>query len=117
MLLMCMRFTVGHIKQCKAINTKCSNCKKIGHFAKVCQHREISNTETNVNNTSGEETETYQVSICNIETTQNALKFSTTLKNNFMSQVSINNNIVGILIDTGAMVSVCGVKQAKYGAY
>ena len=32
-----MRFTVGHIKQCKVINAKCSNCKKIGHFAEVCQ--------------------------------------------------------------------------------
>ena len=28
-----------------------------------------------------------------------------------MRQVFINNNIVRILIDTGAKVSVCGVKQ------
>ena len=30
-----------------------------------------------------------------------------------MRQVFINNNIIGILIDTGAKVSVYGVKQAK----
>ena len=35
-----MRFTVGHIKQCKGIDAKCFKCKKIAHFAKVCQHRE-----------------------------------------------------------------------------
>ena len=42
-----MRFTVGHMKQCKAVNTKCPNCKKIGHFAKVCQQREINNIKKN----------------------------------------------------------------------
>ena len=30
-----------------------------------------------------------------------------------MRQVSINNNNVRILIDTGTKVSVCGVKQTK----
>ena len=30
-----------------------------------------------------------------------------------MRQVFINNNIIGILIDTGAKVSVYDVKQAK----
>ena len=98
---------------CKAINEKCSNCKKIGHFAKVCQQREINNIEINVNDTTEEVTETYQLYSWNFETTQNAPKFLTTLKNDFMRQVSINNNIVQILIDTGAKVSVCGVKQAK----
>ena len=38
-----MRFTVEHIKPCKAINTKGSNCKKIGYFAEVCLQREINN--------------------------------------------------------------------------
>ena len=37
-----MRFTVGHMKQCKTINAKFSDCKKIGHFSKVCQQREVS---------------------------------------------------------------------------
>ena len=55
--------------------------------------KEINNIETDVNDTIEEETETYQVSIWNVETTQNAPKFSTTLRNTFMRQVSINNNI------------------------
>ena len=52
-----MRFTVGHIKQCEAINAKCSNCQKIGHFTKVCQQRETNDIDTNVNDTSEEETD------------------------------------------------------------
>ena len=55
--------------------------------------KEINNIETNVNNTTEEEVETYRLSIWNIETTENAPKFSTALKNNFMGQVSINNNV------------------------
>ena len=55
--------------------------------------KEINNIETNVNNTTEEEVETYRLSIWNIETTQNASKFSTALKNNFMGQVSINSNV------------------------
>ena len=55
--------------------------------------KEINNIETNVNNTTEEEVETYRLSIWNIETTQNGPKFSTALKNNFMGQVSINNNV------------------------
>ena len=58
-----MRLTVEHMKQYKAINTKCSNCKKIGHFAKACRQRETNNIETNVKDTSEEETETYQLNI------------------------------------------------------
>ena len=75
----------------------------------MCQQREINNIEIKVNDTIAEETSYH---IWNVETTQNALKFSTTLKNDFMRQVSFNNNIVRILIDTGAKVSVCGVKKA-----
>ena len=108
-----VRFTVGHIKQCKVINAKCFKCKKIDRFAKVCQQREINNIEANVNDTSEEDTDTYQINIWNLITTHNAPKFSATFKNDFMRQVSINNNIFRILIDTGAKGSVCGVKQAK----
>ena len=32
-----MKFTIGHMKQYKVINVKCSNCKKVGCFAKACQ--------------------------------------------------------------------------------
>lgn len=39
------RFTVKQMKQCRAINAKYSNYEKIGHFAKVCQQKEINNIE------------------------------------------------------------------------
>lgn len=54
-------------KQCKSINAECSNCKKIGHFFEVCQKKEIHNVEINVNNIGEEETEIYQLNICNVE--------------------------------------------------
>ena len=72
-----MRFRVGHIKQCRVINAKCSNCKKIKHLAKACHQRGVNDIETNVSDTTGEETETYQLSIWNVGTTQNSPKFST----------------------------------------
>ena len=55
------------MKQCTAINAKCSNSKykKIGLFAKVYQQKGINNIETNVKDTSEEETKVYQA-----ETTQ-----------------------------------------------
>lgn len=54
-------------KWCKTINAECSNCKKIGHFSEVCQKKEIHNVEINVNNIGEEETEIYQLNICNVE--------------------------------------------------
>ena len=47
----------------------------------MSQQREINTFETNVNDTSEEETATYQLNIWNIETSQNPPKFSTALKN------------------------------------
>ena len=75
--------------------------------------REINNIEANVSDNSKEDTDTYQISIWDVMTTQNAPKFSTTLKNDFMRQVSVNNNILLTLIDNGGKERVCGVKQAK----
>ena len=41
-------FSTKHMKECKAFKAKYSNCKKIGHFAKVCQQKNgnrVDNTE------------------------------------------------------------------------
>ena len=40
-------------------------------------------TEREINNINEEETKTYHLSNCNVETTQNAPKFFTILENNF----------------------------------
>ena len=54
------------------------------------------------------------MSIWNVEVSpQKPPKFSSTIKDDFKREVSINNNVVRILIDTGAKVSVCGIKQAN----
>ena len=65
------------------------------------------NVETKKDSTSEDETETYQLNIWNVETSsQKPPKFSSTLKDDFKRELSINNNITRILIDTGAKVSV-----------
>ena len=54
------------------------------------------------------------MSIWNVEVSpQKPPKFSSTIKDDFKREVSINNNVIRILIDTGAKVSVCGIKQAN----
>ena len=54
-----MKFTIGQIKQFNAINVKCSNCNKLGHFAKVCQQKEIHITEAEIDSNSKVETEIF----------------------------------------------------------
>ena len=52
----------------------------------MSQQREINTIETNVIDTSEEETATYQLNIWNIETSQNPPKFSTALKNDLWNK-------------------------------
>ena len=60
------------------------------------------------------ENENYtQLNIWKIKVSQNVPKFNIPTKHDFTKNLFINNQIVKILIDTGAKVSVCGMKQAK----
>ena len=34
-------FSTKHLKECKALKAKRSNCKKIGHFAEVCKQKNV----------------------------------------------------------------------------
>ena len=43
-------FSTKHLKECKALKAKCSNCKKIGHFAKVCRQQKNVNVLTTQKN-------------------------------------------------------------------
>ena len=109
-------FSTKHIKDCKALKGKCSNCNKIGHFAKVRQQKNVNrvdNTEEQQDVTQeATEMETYQLNIWNIQLSNNLPKF-TAVKNNFKKNLLAINHLVKILIDTGAKVSVCGEQQAK----
>ena len=63
--------------------------------------------------------ETYQLKIWNIQLLNNLPKFKNfTVKNDFKTNLLINNRLVNILIDTVAKVSVCGEQEAKlWGIY
>ena len=73
-------FSTKHIKECKALKAKCSNCKKIGHFAKACQQKNANR----VDNTKEQEDvtqeitgmETYQLNIWNVQLLNNLPKFT-----------------------------------------
>ena len=99
------------------VNSKCSSCGKIGHYAKVCQQKIVSNINTDNNDSSEEEppdTEAFQLNIWKINVNNSPdPKFSSNIENDFMRYVTINNHVTKVLIDTGAKVSVCGKKQAK----
>ena len=109
-------FSTKHIKECKALKAKCSNCNKIGHFTKVCQQKNVNrvgNTEEQEDVTQEtKEVETYQLNIWNIQLLNNLPKF-TAVKNDFKKNLLVNNRLVKILIDTGAKLSVCNQRQAK----
>ena len=97
------------MKECKALKEKCSNCNKIGYFAKVCQQKNVNpfdNTEEQEDVTQETtEMETYQLNIWNVQLLNNLPKF-TAVKIDFKKNLLVNNRLVKILIDTGANVFV-----------
>ena len=112
-------FKPNHVKEYKAINSKCLNCNKVGHFARVCcQQKTIkfvkdkSMDGTN-SDKRGSKKETYQLSIWKIKLSQNISKFNIPNKHNLKKYLFFNNQVVEILIDTGAKVSVCRMMKAK----
>ena len=107
-------FYQGHMKKCKALNAKCSNCLIIGHFDKICQKKDTKtiNTVKRDEDEDEYETETYQLNIWRIKSPQSSPRFSAN-PHDFKCRLLINNRYAKILVDTGAKVSVCGMKQAK----
>ena len=117
-------FSWEHAKVCKAKNAKCSICHKVGHFNKVCNSKkqvnevdtegEADNNNPMKNDDNEEDYEMYRLNIWRIKKSPNhAPKFIHGDGNDtFKRRLVVNNNMVKLLVDTGAKVSVCGMKQA-----
>ena len=63
-------FAPGHMKNCKALKAKCTNCKKIGHLATACQQgnanvmsTEVAHKKEKDETDSEDGNETYQLNI------------------------------------------------------
>ena len=121
-------FTKNHLQACKATSAKCSNCRKVGHFARVCkspagsvkavhEDREDDESEVEV------EEQIYELNIwaVNVKSSKRRYKYrSSTVDSHldFKFRLVVNNKVVSILADTGAKISVCGEKQARaWGIY
>ena len=89
------------------------NCGKIGHFTKVCRQKSVQVVDDKTSEQSENENDAYQLNIWKIKVSQNVPKFNVPTKHDFTKNVFINKRIIKILIDAGAKVSVCGMKQAK----
>ena len=107
------KFNTGHMKKCRAVKAKCFNCNKIGHFTDVCKQKSIQVTDVALDNTEDTASETYRLNIWKIKASQNTPTFISKDSNNFQCRLIVNNNSAQLLVDTGAKVSVCGMKQAS----
>lgn len=97
-----------HLTQCPAKSVKCHKCGKLGHFAKVCRSKtEVKEVKVEVESDPDNEDTIYNVNIFRV--TQKGEP----LGSDFNVELIVNNTFDKILADTGAKISVCGVKEAK----
>ena len=104
-----------HREKCPVKNTRCRNCSKMGHFAKVCLSKNVRETTEEKKTDIGELKEsTYNVNLFRIESSYTTVKPKLSIKNSdFKVQVIVNNNSTSVIADTGATISVCGTSEAN----
>ncbi|CAB3989036.1 Hypothetical predicted protein [Paramuricea clavata] len=104
-----------HKEVCPARNVKYNKCGKARHIAKVCKSSEdIRQVEPE---NEREDDGVYNINLFRIKTSARSVKprLSSSMrdKNDFKTQLVVNNCLDTVIIDTGAQVSVCGTVQAK----
>ena len=113
-------FTRSHLQTCSARNHKCKNCKKIGHLTEVCKKpagavRMVDDQPQEEKEQLSESEEVYEMNVWAVNT-KGKRKFRAKPRPNtgaeFKYRLVINNKLVLLLVDTGAMICVCGEKQA-----
>ena len=123
-------FHKNHMKKCSAIDAKCSICSKVGHLAKVCQRKDVKAAVAE--NGSGDDDGSEEDDVHDTFVMNNVWRVKSNSHNprwrssknssgsslppnshNFKATVMVNNKLTKLLADTGARVSVCGMKQAK----
>lgn len=111
-------FVNGHLNKCKGKSAKCNKCSKTGHMTQVCKSKDVNAASVeNENLIDEEDSDTYVLNIWCMKTTGANPKYKSKKVEHegheFNARVLLNNKIVKLLVDTGAKVSVCGMKQAK----
>ena len=101
-----------HAKQCPAKSSLCSNCGKMGHYAKACKsERSVKSVQSASADDVGLVDESlYNVNIFRVSDVES--KPNDKL-DDFKTQLLINNHLDTVLADTDAGVSVCGMSTAK----
>ena len=112
---------IAHKQCCPARDAKCHGCQKTGHFENVCKSKKsASQTKTPANPEEENANQTYNVNIYQIRKSERMPKpkmlSNATNKNDFKVEIVVHNQLVTVIADTGAKISVCGtVQAAKWG--